>query len=137
MSDTQQYISAYSGAQIEHAVTLYHNTKYAHRASFSHAIYKSDDSDPAHTPKWKSAVDEQTQQTYYYIDITLTGIYDQGDYPMVYFLDSNFNRYEVDYRNIGNDAAKDAPTIRVFSNVDIEGAIVEISNVSTCEYRQP
>ena len=137
MSDTQQYISAYSGAQIEHAVTLYHNTKYAHRTSFSHDVYRSIDSDQTHIPKWKSVIDEQTQQTYYYIDITLTGVYDQGDYPMVYFLDSNSNRYEVDYRNIGNDAAKDAPTIRVFSNRDIEGTIVEISNVSTCRYRQP
>lgn len=133
MSDTTQYISAYSGEQIEHAVTLFNHTKYARRTSFQHHIYKTSDSDTDHI-KWRVARDNDNNILYYFIDIKLTGIYDQGDYPMVYFLDTQSNRYEVDYRNIDNNTAKDAPTIRVMSYADIEGDVVEVANISNSPF---
>ena len=134
MDNTTQYISVHSGEQIEKAVALFNNTKYAHRACFTHKVYRYADPDSSKTPRWMAHLDLNNNIDYYYIDITLTGVYDQGDYPMVYFLDTQLLRYETDYQNISNLAAKDKPTLRIYSNVDIEGDVVEISNVSTSPY---
>lgn len=113
MADNQ-YITNYSGPQIDAAVSAFMQTKYARRSILSHTIASD---------VW------QATDNGYYIDIQLSGIYALGEYPVIYFLDASGNRYELDYMMLERDSA--APYIRIQSNIKIAGRLVEITNISS------
>ena len=108
------YITNYSGQQIDTAISAFMQTKYARRSILSHDIlattWLGDDHD-------------------YYINIKLGGIYNIGEYPIIYFLDTNGVRYELDYKMLELSSA--APYIQVRSHVKMAGKIVEITNISS------
>lgn len=110
------YISNYTGEEIDRAVSIYNNSKLSRRLSI---VVPVDDD------QW---IQQSGEDYLYFMDITLRGFYNTGDCPIIYFLDNDQNRFDIDYtvlRTVSNIS-----TIRVYSNINIDGYIVEVSNMS-------
>lgn len=110
------FVSQYTGAQIEQAISAYlnGNTKTTVTVSVS-----------ATTQYWKTSTGSSAK---YYTEITLTGTYNVGNYPDIFVVDSNGVKIipDVDY------SAKNG-TFKVYSNTMVAGVIVINGTKTTLE----
>ena len=115
MSD--HYITNYTGVDIDRAVAIFNSSEFCRRVNIIIPISQN---------QWTTLSGSGYK---YYIDLTLKGYYNVGDYPLVYFLDGYSNRFTVDYMTI--NTFNNITTIRVYSNVKQSGQIVEVANLSS------
>ena len=101
------FVSQYTGAQIEQAISAYlnGNTKTTVVAKVS-----------ATTEYWKTSTNPSAK---YYTEIALSGSFDVGNYPDIFIVDNNGVKIipDVDY------SAKNG-TFKVYSNTMVNGVIV-------------
>ena len=135
-----QYTSIHSGVDIDRAVSYYISID-----SYGRNVINC----PIQTSDWKS-VSELLASTSedkaedknklsgvtanYYIKITLSGTYKIGGAPIVYFVDSTGQKWEIDHifdKNILNPQANTSYSIYCLSNTNIySGSIVMVGTLS-------
>ena len=99
------FVSQYTGEQIEQAISAYFTTKTTVIINVS-----------ATTQYWKTSVVSSAK---YYTEIALTGTYDVGNYPDIFIVDNNGVKIipDVDY------SARNG-TFKIYSNTMVNGVIV-------------
>lgn len=104
------FVSQYTGAQIEQAISAYlnGNTKTTVVVNVS-----------ATTTSWETNPSTSSFSAKYYTEITLTGTYNVGNYPDIFIVDNSGVKIipDVDY------SAKNG-TFKVYSNTMVAGVIV-------------
>jgi hypothetical protein len=135
-----QYTSIHSGVDIDKAVSYYKSID-----SYGRSVINC----PIQTSNWKSISElfESTSEddvedkrklngvtANYYIKITLRGTYKIGGAPIVYFIDSTGQKWEIDYffdNGILNPQADTSYSIYCLSNTNIySGSIVMVGTLS-------
>ncbi len=110
------FVSRYTGAQIEQAISAYlnGNTKTTVTVSVS-----------ATTQYWKTSTGSSAK---YYTEIALTGDYNVGNYPDIFLVDSSGVKIipDVDY------SAKNG-TFKIYSNTMVAGVVVINGTKTTLE----
>lgn len=106
----ENFVSQYTGAQIEQAIAAYFNGNTKTTVIVNVLA----------TPQYWHASDVSSAK--YYTEITLTGTYDVGNYPDIFLVDNMDNSGvkiipDVDY------SAKNG-TFKVYSNIMVSGTIV-------------
>lgn len=113
------FVSQYTGAQIEQAISAYlnGNTKTTVVVNVS-----------ATTTSWETNPSTSSFSAKYYTEITLTGTYNVGNYPDIFIVDNSGVKIipDVDY------SAKNG-TFKVYSNTMVAGVIVINGTKTTLE----
>ena len=113
------FVSRYTGAQIEQAISAYlnGNTKTTVTVSVS-----------ATETSWKTNPSTSSFPAKYYTEIALTGAYNVGNYPDIFLVDSSGVKIipDVDY------SAKNG-TFKIYSNTMVSGVIVINGTKTTLE----
>lgn len=135
-----QYTSIHSGVDIDKAVSYYKSID-----SYGRSVINC----PIQTSNWKSisellastSEDDAEDQrklngvtANYYIKITLSGTYKIGGAPIIYFIDNNGQKWEIDHifdDGILNPQANTSYSIYCLSNTNIySGSIVMVGTLS-------
>lgn len=128
-----QYTSIHSGVDIDKAVSYYKSID-----SYGRSIINC----PIQTSDWKSVssavgVDKTKLNgitSNYYIKISLSGVYKIGGAPIIYFVDNNGQKWEIDHifdNNIVNPTPQTTQTVYCLSNTDtISGNIIVVGNLT-------
>lgn len=130
----QQYTSIHSGVDIDRAVSYYNSID-----AYGRSVINC----PISTSNWKlvSSVTDTTDKTKligvtakYYIKITLSGAYKIGGAPIIYFVDSNGQKWEINYivdSGMLNPEANESYSIYCLSNTNVySGRIVMVGTLS-------
>lgn len=135
-----QYTSIHSGVEIDRAVSYYKSID-----AYGRSVINC----PIQISNWKSisellastsedSVEDRRKlngvTANYYIKITLSGTYKIGGAPIVYFIDSTGQKWEIDYffdNGILNPQADTSYSIYCLSNTNIySGSIVMVGTLS-------
>lgn len=129
-----QYTSIHSGVDIDKAVSYYKSID-----SYGRSIINC----PVTTNDWKlvSSVITDPDKTklsgvtsVYYIKISLSGVYKIGGAPIIYFVDSNGQKWEIDHifdNSIVNPTPQTTQTVYCLSNTNtISGNIIVVGNLT-------
>lgn len=129
----QQYTSIHSGVDIDRAVSYYKSID-----SYGRSIINC----PVQTNDWKlvsSATGTDKNKltgvtSIYYIKISLSGVYKIGGAPIIYFVDSNGQKWEIDHifdNNIVDPTPQTTQTVYCLSNTNtISGNIIVVGNLT-------
>ena len=128
-----QYTSIHSGVDIDKAVSYYNSID-----AYGRNVINC----PVLTNNWKlvssATGTDRTKLTgvsaNYYIKITLSGTYKIGGAPIIYFIDNNGQKWEIDHifdQGILNPAENTQYSIYCLSNTNIySGSIVMVGTLS-------
>ena len=129
-----QYTSIHSGVDIDKAVSYYKSID-----SYGRSIINC----PVTTNDWKLVSSATTDPdktklsgvtSIYYIKISLSGVYKIGGAPIIYFVDSNGQKWEIDHifdNNIVNPTPQTTQTVYCLSNTNtISGNIIVVGNLT-------
>lgn len=129
-----QYTSIHSGVDIDRAVSYYKSID-----SYGRSIINC----PITTNNWKLVSSATTDPdktklngvtSVYYIKISLSGVYKIGGAPIIYFVDSNGQKWEIDHifdNNIVNPTPQTTQTVYCLSNTNtISGNIIVVGNLT-------
>lgn len=128
-----QYTSIHSGVDIDRAVSYYKSID-----SYGRSIINC----PIQTSNWKSVssavgVDKTKLNgvtSNYYIKISLSGVYKIGGAPIIYFVDSSGQKWEIDHifdNNIVNPTPQTTQIVYCLSNTNtISGNIIVVGNLT-------
>ena len=112
------FVSQYTGAQIEQAISAYFNGNTKTNVTVNVSA----------TPTYWKTNTSTSFSANYYADIALIGDYNVGNYPDIFIVDNNGVKIipDVDY------SAKDG-TFKVYSNTMVNGAVVINGTKTTLE----
>lgn len=118
-----QYVSKFSGVEIDRAVAYYNDMQRIGRTILQVPIAAGN---------WQATSGDDTSIANYYIDITADGVNTISsaalDFPpQIYFLDEDGLRWEMEYRFA---VANNTNYVRCFSNAQKDGTIVIVSVLS-------
>lgn len=128
-----QYTSIHSGVDIDKAVSYYISID-----SYGRSIINC----PIQTSNWKSVSSatgtDKNKLTgvtsVYYIKISLSGVYKIGGAPIIYFVDSNGQKWEIDHifdNDIVDPTPQTTQTVYCLSNTNtISGNIIVVGNLT-------
>lgn len=135
-----QYTSIHSGVDIDRAVSYYKSIDSYGRniinCSIKGCIEGEQDGD------WKlvsSAIGTDKNKltgvtSIYYIKISLSGVYKIGGAPIIYFVDNNGQKWEIDHifdNNIVDPTPQTTQTVYCLSNTNtISGNIIVVGNLT-------
>lgn len=128
-----QYTSIHSGVDIDRAVSYYKSIDAYGRNVINCPIQASNwKSVSSATGADKTKLNGITSK--YYVKITLNGTYKIGGAPIIYFIDSTGQKWEIDHifdNGILNPQANTSYSIYCLSNTDIySGSIVMVGTLS-------
>jgi hypothetical protein len=128
-----QYTSIHSGVDIDRAVSYYKSID-----SYGRSIINC----PIQTSNWKSVSSatgtDKNKLTgvtsIYYIKISLSGVYKIGGAPIIYFVDNNGQKWEIDHifdNDIVDPTPQTTQTVYCLSNTNtISGNIIVVGNLT-------
>ena len=129
-----QYTSIHSGVDIDRAVSYYKSIDSYGRSIINCRVT---------TSNWKLVTEATTDPdktklsgvtAIYYIKISLSGVYKIGGAPIIYFVDDNGQRWEIDHifdNNIVNPTPETTQTVYCLSNTNtISGNIIVVGNLT-------
>lgn len=129
-----QYTSIHSGVDIDKAVSYYKSID-----SYGRSIINC----PITTSNWNKVSSATTDPdktklrdvtSVYYIKISLSGVYKIGGAPIIYFVDNNGQKWEIDHifdNNIVNPTPQTTQTVYCLSNTNtISGNIIVVGNLT-------
>lgn len=125
-----QYVSKFSGVNIDRAVAYYNDMQRIGRVILTVPVSDSSQDWP------ESSTDYDKDKAKYYADITTYGIHTisssaLAEPPQVYFLDSNGLRWESEYRYYSEERqGQNVNHIRCYSNARKNGKFVIVSVLS-------
>lgn len=125
-----QYVSKFSGVDIDRAVAYYNDMQRIGRVILTVPVSDS-------SQDWlESSTDYDRDKANYYADITTYGVHTisssaLAEPPQVYFLDSNGLRWESEYRYYSEERqGQNVNHIRCYSNARKNGKFVIVSVLS-------